>query len=236
MATAAPATPAAGPPAPPAPPRRSRTLLSLAAALIALPVLAGLLMRGDLRNPPFQDIDSTWLRWMGGPHDGIPEALAMALNWFGGPFGAPVQLLAVIVLLALRRRRSALFVLAAVFFGQLVIQGLKNVVDRPRPANPLITVDHGSFPSGHVATMAMVVIVIGVLCVPGAARRRWWWPVATLLVLAMMWSRTWLHAHWLSDTAAGAVAGAGATLLVWWAFAPLLAKEKAARAASPQSL
>lgn len=41
----------------------------------------------------------------------------------------------------------------------------------------------------------------------------------------MMWSRTWLHAQWLSDTVGGALAGAGACLLLWRAFAPLLDAE-----------
>ncbi|MFJ2742226.1 phosphatase PAP2 family protein [Streptomyces sp. NPDC087440] len=210
-------------------PRRPRALLPAAGVLLVLPVLVGVLVRGNVANPPFQGLDTTWLRWMGGPHDGFPQVVAGALNWFGGPYGALVQLAAVLVLFAVRRWRSALFLFAAAIGGQLAIQGMKHIVDRPRPANPLVTVDHGSFPSGHVATMAMVVVVIGVLCVPRAARR-WWWPVAALLVLTMMWSRTWLHAHWLSDTAAGALAGAGTTLLLWWAFAPLLAREATRKA------
>ncbi|MEW2582232.1 phosphatase PAP2 family protein [Streptomyces virginiae] len=51
-------------------------------------------------------------------------------------------------------------------------------------------------------------------------RRSSW---SSAFTLAMMWSRTWLHAHWLTNTAAGAATGAGAGLLVWWLF----------RAASP---
>ncbi|MFJ6698606.1 phosphatase PAP2 family protein [Streptomyces sp. NPDC091272] len=215
----------------PAPARRGRprALLSAAALLLLLPVLLGVVVRGNVTRPPFQGLDDTWLRWMGGPHEGLPQAVATALNWFGGPYGALVQLAAVLLLLAVRRWRSALFLLTAVLGGQLAVQALKHIVDRPRPVNPLVTVDHGSFPSGHVATAAMAVVVIGALFLPGAARRRWW-PVGVLLVLAMMWSRTWLHAHWLSDTAAGALAGAGATLLVTWAFAPLLAKERGRKA------
>ncbi|CAM5664599.1 hypothetical protein GCM10010329_11710 [Streptomyces spiroverticillatus] len=218
----------------PSPTHRPRALLPAAAVLLVLPVIVGVLVRGNVTNPPFQGLDNTWLRWMGGPHDGLPQTVAGALNWFGGPYGALVQLAAVILLFAVRRRRSALFLFTAAIGGQLAIQGMKHIVDRPRPANPLVTVDHGSFPSGHVATMAMVVVVIGVLCVPRAARR-WWWPVAALLVLTMMWSRTWLHAHWLSDTAAGALAGAGTTLLLWWVFAPLLAKDGRRKAPAPEA-
>jgi undecaprenyl-diphosphatase len=97
-------------------------------------------------------------------------------------------------------------------------------VDRPRPAHPLVRVDHGSFPSGHSAGISLLVVVVGALLVP-AARRRQWWIAGTVLTVAMMWSRTWLHAHWLSDTLAGAVAGAGAALVLWWLCTPLLARE-----------
>ncbi|MFI8389536.1 hypothetical protein [Streptomyces sp. NPDC085540] len=44
-------------------------------------------------------------------------------------------------------------------------------------------------------------------------------------VLAMMGSRTWLHAQWLSDTVAGALVGVGTCLVLWRAFAPLLETE-----------
>ncbi|MYW64115.1 phosphatase PAP2 family protein [Streptomyces sp. SID8379] len=202
-----------------APPHvRPRVLLSAGAALLVVPVLVGTAVRAD-RRPPFQAVDDTWLRWMGGPHKGFAESLASALNLFGGPYGALVPLVGMLVLFALRRFGAGLCVLIATLATQVAVQALKHLVDRPRPAHPLVTVDHGSFPSGHAATMAMTVVLIGAICVP-ARRLRWWWPVGVVLTLTMMWSRTWLHAHWLSDTLAGALAGAGATLLVCWAFGP----------------
>lgn len=136
--------------------------------------------------------------------------------------------LSVLLLLLVRRRWvSAGFLLAATLGGNmLVVQGLKHLVDRPRPAHPLVRVDHGSFPSGHAATAALLVVLLGVLLVP-VARRRAWWIGGAVFILAMMWSRTWLHAHWLSDTAAGAAAGAGVGLVAWWLFGPALARERA---------
>ncbi|MFJ2773825.1 phosphatase PAP2 family protein [Streptomyces sp. NPDC087300] len=211
---------------PAAVPRPSGRLALGAVLLLLVPVAVGLFIRPDVTRPPFQGLDDTWLRWMGGPHDGALRIVADALNWFGGPAGSLVPLLAIVALCVLRRWRSALFVLFSVLATQLVVQSLKHLVDRPRPEHPLITVDHGSFPSGHAATMAMTVIVAGALFVPAAARRRWWWPVGVLLVLTMMWSRTWLHAHWLSDTAAGAFASAGVTLLVWSACAVWMERDR----------
>ncbi|WP_428951639.1 phosphatase PAP2 family protein [Streptomyces sp. cg35] len=200
------------------PPARARAQLLASLTLLLVPLATGVSLRAGAPHP-LQVLDDTWLRWMGGPHKGVAATLASALNWFGGPYGALVPLAATALLLALRRPRQALFVFTATLLTHLAVQALKHVVDRPRPAHPLVTVDHGSFPSGHAATMAMTVVAITAL-LPAAARRLWY-PAATLLTLAMMWSRTWLHAHWLSDTMAGAVAGTGVTLLVWWAFGPL---------------
>ncbi|MFD7257674.1 phosphatase PAP2 family protein [Streptomyces sp. NPDC059874] len=208
------------------PAKRGTGVLALALALLGAAGVSALVVRSDITDPPFQGLDDRWLSWMGGPHDGIYAAVASALNWFGGPVGALVPLSLLILLLVRRRLVSAGFLLAVYLGGNLlVVQSLKHLVDRPRPANPLVRVDHGSFPSGHAATAALLVVVVGVLLVP-AARRRAWWLGGAVFTLAMMWSRTWLHAHWLTDTAAGAAAGAGAGLLAWWLFQPALARER----------
>ncbi|MGA7206960.1 MAG: phosphatase PAP2 family protein, partial [Specibacter sp.] len=43
----------------------------------------------------------------------------------------------------------------------------------------------------------------------------WMWISGAILSVAMMYSRTYLGAHWLSDTIAGALLGVGVTLLLW---------------------
>ncbi|WP_369779476.1 phosphatase PAP2 family protein [Streptomyces sp. R33] len=216
-------------------PRSPGTLL-LAVLLLGLAAALALTVRADVANPPFQGADERWLRWMGGPHDGLPAALAAVLNWFGGPLGAVVPLGMLVFLLVRRRRTSAGFLLGVYLVGNLlVVQTLKHLVDRPRPAHPLVRVDHGSFPSGHAAGAALLVVLACVLLVP-AARRRAWWAGGVVFTLAMMWSRTWLHAHWLTDTVAGAAAGAGAALLAWWAVSPALAREHDRRQRPASSL
>ncbi|MFG2983551.1 phosphatase PAP2 family protein [Streptomyces sp. NPDC048258] len=200
--------------------------MALGLLLLGAAALAALVVRSDVAHPPFQGLDDQWLAWMGGPHEGLYAALAAALNWFGGPFGVVVPL-ALLLLLLLRGRRVAAGFLLLVYLGGnvVVVQGLKHLVDRPRPADPLVRVDHGSFPSGHAASAALLVVIVGALLVP-AARRRLWWPAGAAFTLAMMWSRTWLHAHWLTDTVAGAAAGAGAGLVAWWLLRPALARER----------
>ncbi|GGZ80408.1 hypothetical protein GCM10010371_44940 [Streptomyces subrutilus] len=206
-------------------PRRTSPTLPLGLLLAAVTALFAVVVDADPANPPFQGADARWLRWMGGPHDGPPAAAAAFMNWFGGPPGVVVPLGLLVFLLVRRRWWSVCFLLVAYLGTSLVVvRGLKHLVDRPRPADPLVRVDHGSFPSGHAATAALLVVLAGALLVPAARRWLWWWAGA-LFTLAMMWSRTWLHAHWLSDTVAGAAAGAGTALLLWWAFLPLLARE-----------
>ncbi|MCM2424716.1 phosphatase PAP2 family protein [Streptomyces sp. RKAG337] len=209
----------------PAAPPRPR-VLPLALVCVLATALIGFATRADVRHPFFQGLDERWLGWMGGPHRGLYEAVATVLNWFGGPLGVVVPLALLVALLVLRRWWSVLYLLTTYLAANmLVVQVLKHVVDRPRPAHPLVRVDHGSFPSGHAAGAATLVVIVGVVLIP-LARRRAWWLAGGLFVALMMWSRTWLHAHWLSDTVAGALAGAGTSLLLWWAFAPLLARER----------
>ncbi|MFF4319265.1 phosphatase PAP2 family protein [Streptomyces sp. NPDC001568] len=229
MSTSPAITTAAGPTGRPGASGTNRDRGALASGLLFLggAALLALAVRPDVSNPPFQGLDERWLRWMGGPHEGPYAVAAAALDWFGGPPGIVVPLGLLALLLVRRLWVSAGFLLVThLGANMLVVQGLKHLVDRPRPENPLVRVDHGSFPSGHAASAALLVVLVGVLLVP-AARRRAWWPAGAVFTLAMMWSRTWLHAHWLSDTAAGAAAGAGIGLLAWWLCAPALLRERA---------
>jgi undecaprenyl-diphosphatase len=52
----------------------------------------------------------------------------------------------------------------------------------------------------------------------GLLLRRWYvWVGGILWVLWMMWARTYLHAHWLSDVVAGMLEGIAVATLVWCA-------------------
>ncbi|WP_369232721.1 phosphatase PAP2 family protein [Streptomyces sp. R21] len=211
----------------PGPTGPSTAVLAFGLACTALAAGLGLALRNPSARSAIQRADHHWLVWMGGPHDGVYATSAAVLNWFGGPLGVVVPLALLLFLLMQRRWWSTAYLVTAYLLGDMaVVQLLKHLVDRPRPAHPLVRVDHGSFPSGHAAGAALLVVVVGAVLVP-AARRRSWWLIGGGFTLAMMWSRTWLHAHWLSDTIAGASIGAGAALLLWGAFAPLLAGEDA---------
>jgi undecaprenyl-diphosphatase len=143
------------------------------------------------------------------PATAISEALSLlgsaAINW-------PLRI-AALLLLAWRRHwlRLGAFALA-VLSSELFIGPVKAATDRPRPPGSLIETSAASFPSGHaIATAVTAVGLVLVLAQPG--RTRWRWEVnAVVLTSVMALSRVYLRAHWLSDTVAGALIGAGLAL------------------------
>jgi membrane-associated phospholipid phosphatase len=138
---------------------------------------------------------------------------ATALSWLGSAeVNWPLRG-AALLLLAWRRHwlRAAAFTLA-VLTSELFIGPVKAWTDRPRPPGALLETTAASFPSGHaIATAVTAVGLVLVLAHPGPSR--WRWEVnAVLFTSVMALSRVYLRAHWLSDTVAGALLGAGLAL------------------------
>ncbi|SDD15133.1 phosphatase PAP2 family protein [Glycomyces harbinensis] len=184
-------------------------------------------------GPPWQGMDDGWNDLVGGSDSDLWWHLAELLNRLGAEPGLVVLAAGVVVLLLMRRWRSAVYTCAVVAATSLVIDVLKAVPNRARPDDIMVHTASWSFPSGHSARMAAFVVVIAVVAVP-ARRLRIWWPLAALLTLAMMWARTWQHAHWLSDTIAGAATGWAVAVFLWWALSPLLDRERALREAAAE--
>ncbi|MFC8275596.1 phosphatase PAP2 family protein [Streptomyces sp. NPDC057271] len=206
---------------PSAPPRHA---LAVGIALLAASLLFGLmLLTGD--RPFVQELDDRWAAATNGSYADAATDLATVLDRLGGPIGVTLPLIVSACLCVYGRWRSALFVCAAaVVSSVVVVLPLKHLVDRPRPPHPWVLVNDGSFPSGQVFSAATLTVAAAIVLFPPRARR-WWWFVGAAYVVAMMWSRTWLHAQWLSDTLVGAVAGTGTCLVLWRVFAPLLRTE-----------
>lgn len=211
----------------------TRRLLGTGLALLLGFAGFALLVSLDVAHPFVQAMDDAWRRLAGSAPGPETAPLPMFFQQLGQGLGAVLFIVLLPgVLFAVRRWRSELFVLSAMLGSTLVAQVAKNLVDRPRPAadeaaglyGPLFQVDHGSLPSGHSVTMGFIIIAVAALI---QAARRWiWWIAGVLLALGMIWQRTLINAHWLSDTLAGLAAGAGATLILWWAFAPLLDRDR----------
>lgn len=217
-------------------PSRPPVMLWTGLALLAIYVVLGLLIRLDPSAPFSQPLDDWWRALVGvGPDNPAYQWWLPMIFQFFGELGQLIIPLAVIgLLLALRRWRSAVFVLAASVATTLLSQGMKHFVNRPRPADdlaaglfgPLFSVDHGSFPSGHCVTVATFAIAYAAL-IPASPTlwRRLWSVVAALLMIGIVWQRTLINAHWVTDACAGLIAGAGGSLLLIWAFWPWLVRD-----------
>lgn len=136
-------------------------------------------------------------------------APSLALHEIGG--GLPAFVIASAVTGALflwNRPWGALYFATAAVVSTLVVEVLKNTIGRPRPADALIDVGFGSYPSGHSARAAMIAVALGILL-----PHLWVRMLGVAYTLAMMFSRTQLGAHWLIDTIAGALTGGAVALL-----------------------
>lgn len=210
---------------------KTRFVLILAIA-VPLGVLGDALwVRADPDGPPWQGLDDWWNGLVGGPDEGLTWHLAELLNRAGAQPGLAVFGVGVIALVVVRRWRSAVYACTAVAATAITVDLCKVVAERPRPADIMVETASLAFPSGHSARMAAFVVVIAVVAVP-ARHLKVWWPIGVLLTFAMMLARNWQHAHWMTDTIAGAALGWAVAALAWWALTPLLDRERALREAA----
>lgn len=148
---------------------------------------------------------------------------ALFFNYAGGGIvgSVVVPLVIVLLLLAFRRPWGALFFAVASIASVALVQLLKHTVGRARPSEILVHSDTGSFPSGHTANAATMVVVLGILF-----PRVWVWCLGVAWAVLMAVSRTYLGAHWMSDTVGGLLLGAAVAVIVWAPLAYRLAKER----------
>jgi membrane-associated phospholipid phosphatase len=187
--------------------------LLVSGALLAGAVVVGLLVLLPWTAPAVQGVDDAVWRFAGAIQNEPATAVATALSWLGGAeVNWPLRA-AALLLLAWRRHwlRAAAFTLA-VDTSELFLGPIKDLTDRARPPGALIETTAASFPSGHaIATAVTAVGLVLVLAHPGPSR--WRWEVnAVIFTSVMALSRVYLRAHWLSDTVAGALLGAGLAL------------------------
>lgn len=198
-----------------------RRVLWTGVGLLVAGLLLGTGIAFGLADKPFP-LDQAWQDFLVSIRDPAVSAFAYAMNWLGGGwFGVFVVPLGGAALLFLAGRRwGAVFFLAAELVSAAFVQVLKHVVGRARPEDMIVTSDFGSFPSGHVANAATLAVALFVIF-----PRVWVGIAGAVWVVLMAFSRTYLGAHWLSDTVGGALIGAAAALLVAAVFARVLSAE-----------
>jgi len=181
-----------------------RVVMRSRAFLIATVVTTALLAVVAASNPdwllrvdqPFSD----WIREVGGN-----LSLAKVVTQLGSPnLAIGVGLIAVIVMWG-RCRASALTLGALVAAALATDLVLKLVIDRPRPADPAVSTQLGSFPSGHVIHAVVIFGLVPLLLWMLTNRSlflRLGFAVFAVVVISVAVSRVRLGAHWPSDVIA----------------------------------
>jgi undecaprenyl-diphosphatase len=143
------------------------------------------------------------------------DSIMKLVSWFGNSPGSTVTVVTgTIAFFAFKLRREALFVLLT-GASALVSTLVKILVNRPRPAEPLVHVIQKaslqSFPSGHVTFYIvyfgfLLVLMYHLKTIPKVIRVT----IASLsivLILAIPYSRIYLGDHWFTDVLGGFLLG-----------------------------
>ena len=207
-----------------------RRLQALIAGIVLLFValILGIIVAVDPASSIVQGIDDRWLRWMVSSRTSFWTRVANDVSSIGSlKVTLPLRLLVAGVLAWHRRWLQLGAFVGAVITSELCIGPLKALVDRPRPPNPLIGTTAASFPSGHAIASAVTAFGLVVVLWPASPRR--WLAIGLAAAFAgiMAISRTYLAAHWLTDTIAGACIGTGLALV--WPAALEMARERHGR-------
>src|SRR5690606_14599139 len=126
-------------------------------------------------------LDEEWmtevLEWRGP----VGESVSLVFDFLGGGWFAilVVPIGVAIAFVLARRPWSALDFVLASAVAALLCQLLKASFGRARPEQILLSLDSGSFPSGHTTNAAVIAVSLGLLL-----RRAWWWGLGMLSLVS----------------------------------------------------
>lgn len=154
-----------------------------------------------------QEFDRAVLSWAGragADHIWLRDCARIVTRMGDGASRIAIALLAALFLLYRKRRLSALALAFLVGGGILLSEGLKAVIDRPRPdvVPWLDAIHNASYPSGHA--MGATILALSLSLTIGG---RLLWALALPYVLLVSASRMVLGVHWPSDIIGGWLIG-----------------------------
>lgn len=201
-------------------PRPAWQIVAPGALLLAAFLVTAVLILASQGDPPFNGLDTMWQAYVFILHSPFWDQVNAVLNGVGYVGMLILQGLLAVALLVLRRPWTALFTVVASLSALALTQLAKAVVGRHRPEGAKVLTDTGSYPSGHVSATTTSLVIIALLI-----GRYWTRLLALVGIAAMMVSRTYLSAHWLSDVLGAFCLAAGIVLLVWWPFRNVCIRE-----------
>ncbi len=182
--------------------------------LIALVSAGALFVFADLGEDVAEQsttkFDTAVSAWFMGHQNPLLYKIALAATWIGSPVVMIVLAIGAAGWFYKRGGRSkAGVVIAAPAIGGLLSSVIKLAFGRARPAGAALLNERTySFPSGHAATSAAVVVT---LCYVLARERILSWPVAILIggavPLLVGLTRLYLNVHWTTDVVGGWTVG-----------------------------
>jgi undecaprenyl-diphosphatase len=131
----------------------------------------------------------------------------------------PLALIAAVLFFWRQRPRTALVVLAMLGLGYTLSDGVKYLIDRPRPIVAIQLVprqDTPSFPSAHSLNSMALFVGLALICSRGWSSKIGRGALvlaAFLLALLVGFTRMYLCVHYVSDVLAGFAAGLGLALV-----------------------
>nr|WP_303696709.1 phosphatase PAP2 family protein [Brevundimonas subvibrioides] len=197
-----------------------------ALAIITLGTMTFVEIADDMTETDGQAFDQTVLHWMQ-PVAGQPRGpwwlheAAADITSLGGI--AVLTLFAVValgMLLILRKWLSALLLLIGLAGGVALSEGLKALFQRERPPAAFQAVEtlNASFPSGHALLSTVFYLTVAVMMTRAFPRRRlkaYVLGVGMVFALMVGLTRVYLGAHWASDVMAGWCVGAAWAMALW---------------------
>jgi undecaprenyl-diphosphatase len=205
---------------------RSPRRIAAVAAGVTLLMAVGLGVLVTIRTLNPEGLDAEWMEEIVEHRSPGWEIPSLVFDFVGGGwFGILVVPIGIAVAFLIARRpwAAAAFVLGSAVSSGMV-QLLKAIFGRARPDEMLLPLESPSFPSGHTANAATVVVLLALLL-----RWRWIAVAGAVYVILMALSRTYLGAHWITDTVGGVLVGAAMAVLVWAAFATRVREERPRR-------
>lgn len=193
--------------------------IGIGATLVAADAFEDLAELVHEQSPELQRVDSEAHAWARTAYTDGSTRFFTAMTLIGTPVGLGVLLVIVVALLAMRKRwRWAGYLVFTTGVGGLLNLALKSYFARARP-DLEVALRHASgysFPSGHAMGSTIVFLALNYLAfriIPHWKGRAAAIAFGVSMIAAIASSRIYLGVHWISDIAAGIVAG-----VIWVGF------------------